>query len=486
LLAASVLALKAEDAPAGLTPPKPPVKPEAIRVVPPDGYLVGPGVTIDGAKQLMGKGGATGSVTDSGNGSMLKLTFPPGTGEESVTLKPSEGRWDLREYLELRVKVRNDGQVPVTPSVVAGSNGRPSEIPRQPHMVETDTIAADAPIAPGAEAEIVVPFMNPKVWQNTPPAMTPEIGTANRFTNNSGASVTISVPGTTTAQALTVESIRADQPVYSAPDWLGQRPPVEGDWVKTFDDEFDGPTINEKNWNLVSENYWDKRTHFSKDETSIVDGQAVLHYEKKTGYPKDDPTQKPTDYASGYLDSYGKWVQRYGYFEARVKYPKAPGLWPCFWLMPDRGIAAGPQWKRADTGNGGMEFDMAEFLSGWGTNRYSIGVHWDGYGKTHKTTSSSLNYIQPDKDGFITSGLLWLPGKAIVYGNGKEVWHFESDRISTVQSNIIFSFVSGGWDNLPLDDAKLPDAYVVDYVRAWQRKDLASPVDGYQTAPAAH
>jgi hypothetical protein len=33
---------------------------------------------------------------------------------------------------------------------------------------------------------------------------------------------------------------------------------------------------------------------------------------------------------------------------------------PTFWMMPDRGESAGPQGKRADTGNGGMELDIME------------------------------------------------------------------------------------------------------------------------------
>ena len=37
----------------------------------------------------------------------------------------------------------------------------------------------------------------------------------------------------------------------------GIRPPEEGDWVKTFDDEFDKP-IDETKWNLTTPNFfWD-------------------------------------------------------------------------------------------------------------------------------------------------------------------------------------------------------------------------------------
>ncbi|MDQ2732117.1 MAG: glycoside hydrolase family 16 protein, partial [Armatimonadota bacterium] len=178
----------------------------------------------------------------------------------------------------------------------------------------------------------------------------------------------------------------------------------------------------------------------------------------------------------------GKWVQRYGYFEARMKLPAVPGLWPAFWMMPDRGPAADPQWKRQDTGNGGMEFDVMEHLTRWGHYRYNIAMHYDGYGKDHKQIGSEKVYVQPDKDGFLTCGLLWTPGSAVYYCNGQEVLRWENPRISNVPSILMFTLPAGGWDNNALDDKQLPADFVIDYVRVWQRKDLASAVDGKQSA----
>ena len=37
--------------------------------------------------------------------------------------------------------------------------------------------------------------------------------------------------------------------------------------------------------------------------------------------------------------------------------------------------------------------------------------------------------------------------------------------------------------NSQLDDAKLPDDFIIDYVRVWQRKDLATPGDGPKPNP---
>ena len=86
----------------------------------------------------------------------------------------------------------------------------------------------------------------------------------------------------------------------------------------------------------------------------------------------------------------------------------------------------------------------------------------------------------PDKDGYITAGLLWTPGSAIYYCNGKEILRWENPRISDLQEYIMYDLVTGGWDHtLPqLDDSKLPADFVIDYCRVWQRKDLATPEDG--------
>ena len=248
---------------------------------------------------------------------------------------------------------------------------------------------------------------------------------------------------------------------------------MPGEWVKTFDDEFDGTAIDPSKWNIYGENYWDKKSHFSKDNTIIGGGVARLRFQKKPGRQNDDPKhERVTDYATGYLDTYGKWTQRYGYFEARMKLPTAPGLWPAFWLMPDRGAGADPQWKRQDTAGGGMEFDIMEHLTRWGPYRFNIAHHWDGYKEAHKRNGTDRVYAQPDKDGFITAGLLWTPGSAVYFYNGREVSRWEDPRISSVPSDMMFTLPMGGWDNSPLDDARLPDDFVIDYVRVWQRRDL--------------
>jgi beta-glucanase (GH16 family) len=461
----------------GLPGETPPVDPKSVRVKPQDGFLLGGGVAVDVDKQVAKKEGAEASAGPGGQS--LQVAFSKKG--QAATFKPALGKWDLREGNQVRVKIKNIGSQPATPFVRADSQ-----------QGSTAKASSGQPLAPGASAEVAVSFIPAVPWtgikDSAKTEWNPTQGTGTKFTSDAVDGITLMADEAGGEQKFEVESVKLAAPPADLPDWLGKRPPVEGDWTQTFTEEFDGTAVNLKKWNVYTANYWDKASHFSKDNVLVEKGTAILRYEKKTGRHNDNPEGKETPYATGFLDTYGKWVQRYGYFEARMKLPKAPGLWPAMWLMPDRGLAEGPQWKRADTGRGGMEFDIMEFLSRWGVYRFNIAFHWDGYGKEHKQTGSQGIYVEHDKDGYITTGLLWLPGEATMYNNGKVIARWESPRISNIPSDVMFTHVMGGWDNNSLDDAQLPDDFIIDYVRCWQRKDLASEADGVkstQETPAA-
>jgi len=446
---------------------KPPLDPNSVVTKPENGVILGKGVTFDAVKQVEARGG---QFTNGPDGA-LAVTFTGGA-LETLKIKPAMGAWDLTEANQIRVTFKNIGQQAATPTVVVG----PTEV------------AAPPPIEPGAETEIAVSFIpavsgvGVKELKGTYNGLIQGTGTGFESEKVKGFSIlSDKTPG---AKRLLITSIIADARPEEVPSWVGKKPPVDGDWIQTFAEEFDAPVDTNK-WNIYGNNFWDKRTHFSKDNLILKNGKMIFHYEKKTGAHNDAANGKPTDYACGFLCTYGKWTQKYGYFESRMKLPKAPGLWPAFWLMPDRGKALGAQWKRANTGKlatdagvGGAEFDIMEFLSGWGIYRFNVALHMDGYGKEHKSVGSANTYVSADKDGYITTGLLWTPGVAVIYNNGKEIFRWESPRVSDVQSYLMFDMVSGGWANTRLDDSKLPDDFCIDYVRCWQRKDLASAEDG--------
>lgn len=382
---------------------------------------------------------------------------PVAAEDGAVELRPPSGWWSFAEGLKLVVAVRNTGAVPIFPTVSIESAGQ--------------TISVDAKdVKPGKTEKVEVSFMPEKPWYSEGGAYAEaEPGHAWKFDSHRVRRVTVDA---LSGAQFTVVSARVEDVVAKPPRWLGKRPPVEGKWRKTFVDEFNGKEIDSSKWNIYADNYWDSATHFTKDNIFIRDGKLVLKYEQKRGRHNDDPEGKLTDFACGFADTYGKFTQRYGYFETRLKLPRCPGLWPAFWMMPDRGADKGPQWVRAATEDGGMEFDIMEHLTAWGPHRFNIAWHWDGYGKGHKSIGTVWAYMPADKEGFMTVGLLWLPGEAAVYGNGVELARWKNPRVGDQPSNFLIDIVQGGWANDPLDEDQLPDELVLDYVRVWQRDDL--------------
>ena len=410
---------------AGPSREKPPRAPDQMAYVPPKGDVASAPVAAQ-------------------NGSVV---FTPPTGY---------GWWNLSEGLKLSVTVKNRGKAPLKPVVTIESAGQ--------------TISgAGASVKPGATGRVEVGFMPEKPWYSEGGAYAEAApGHAWKFDSNRVRKITVAAEGAT----FDVTAAKVEQVVAKLPPWLGKRPPVDGKWKLTFRDEFDGRSIDTNKWNIYADNYWDSVTHFTKDNIFIRDGKLVLRYEVKRGHHNDDPKGKETDFACGFADTYGKWTQRYGYFETRVKLPRCPGLWPAFWMMPDRGADKGPQWVRAATENGGMEFDIMEHLTAWGPYRFNVAWHWDGYGKDHKSIGSPWIYMPADKDGFLTVGLLWLPGESAIYGNGVELARWKNPRVGDQLSNFLIDIVQGGWANDPLDEDLLPDELVLDYVRCWQKEGL--------------
>lgn len=448
------------DGPPGELPAQ---APEAVRIEPAnDGTLFDSGSKVNLEQQIVSKSKvASSSVPGSG----IRLVFPANQ-DSSVSFRPATGRWDLSQCIRVVVRLKNEGLSAISPTLQLESNGGPSDAIMVPS------------IAPGKSVETSISFISKEPWVGATDAHKPDSKNLNakpgaKLTSDAVSSVVLSLPKNAAEVKVILETIKADVPPPAPlPEWLGKSPPVKGNWTQTFAEEFEGDAINKEKWNVAAANYWDKASGFSKDNVLVANGVAKLRYDHRTLFHNDDPKEKKFDYATGFLSTYDKWTQRYGYFEARTKLPKAPGLWPAFWLMPDRGKEAGDRGKREDTGNGGMEFDILEHLTRWGPFRYNIAMHWDGYGKEHKAIGSSNIYIQTDKEGFVTTGMLWLPGSVAYYFNGQEVARWESDFISKVPSHMMFTLPQGGWDNNAVDDATLPDDFVVDYVRVWQRGDL--------------
>lgn len=110
-------------------------------------------------------------------------------------------------------------------------------------------------------------------------------------------------------------------------------PTIAGTWQLTFQDEFDNTSVDGSKWRLGE--------HYAG--MAGLGGIAPGNVTVSGGNLNIKSTQTSVSfgganyaYSTGEISTYDVYRQTYGYFEARIKYPAVTGLWPAFWLMPDR------------------------------------------------------------------------------------------------------------------------------------------------------
>ncbi len=254
------------------------------------------------------------------------------------------------------------------------------------------------------------------------------------------------------------------------------QPPVPGNWNLVFSDEFD--SFNPQYWNLAQPDgkltLSKGKAAFQAENVYVDNGNLVIvSRREKLEIPKADGKFHKTKFTSGYVDSFGKFTQRYGYIEARMKLPRARGLWPAFWLMPDRGDNFKSNGRRStyelhanNTSLGkGMEIDIVEHLTKWKPNEMHYAAHWDRFREDLKSFSNGYELKTSPAD-YITFGLHWAPNLLTWYTDGVEIARLESERVADVPLYLIFSTNMGGWAG-DIKAKKLPDYTYIDYVKVW-------------------
>lgn len=418
------------------------------------------------------------TAVDDGGIKAVQASTDAASGWPDFDLPAPSGGWNLSEFGGVKMEVKNAGQTEATVGLRADNEGSGAWNTELVKLApgETKTLSVSFGVSYhqiGYELN-TAKVVRLKVFLSTPkPPTVLVLKNVKAFPKSEAYHPKampppdpnkISLPGLTKA---------ADRDIPVTPAaWVGTKPPVDGNWVKTFDDNFDGTTLNDKLWTIKpwGNGVQNQLQFYSMKNVYVGGGLLHLKSEKRPGNFNEDPKMIAKDYASGYLDGWGKWTQTYGYFEARIKLPSARGLWPAFWMMPDRGEPM-ERHLRGTTKNNGMEFDIMEYLCEWGQGRYNIATHWDDYGVDHKHWGNSSTYFGPTPDGWHTYGLLWEPGKATWYCDGIKKAEQIDERIGSTPEYFILNTQMGGWATSNVDDAKLPDEMLVDYVRAWQLKD---------------
>ena len=225
-------------------------------------------------------------------------------------------------------------------------------------------------------------------------------------------------------------------------------PYVPEGYELVWSDEFDGTELDSSKWmhRAVGRR---RRGGVISADASFLDGAGNLVIE----------TSKVGDeFYSGMVSTQRSFLVKYGYFEARMKFPVHGGQNSGFWLQsPGNSGALDPP------GVTGVEIDIIEFYRGRRGGHAANVLHWGGYGDNHKFEKN--RDLFDDNGDWHTFGLLWTESGYTFYRNGQETWR-TSQSVSHVAEYIILSTVIGQRTRA-LEKVSLPDRFLIDYVRVY-------------------
>jgi beta-glucanase (GH16 family) len=248
-------------------------------------------------------------------------------------------------------------------------------------------------------------------------------------------------------------------------------------WVCTFDDEFDGTTLNPQLWTAQTTATTGYRSgdecYTDTPQTVSVSG-GVLSL-TAVRMPAPFVCQSPagdytTQYISGTVTSYDKFSQAYGYFEVKARFPgsRVPGLQSSLWLWPENRNAYGPVFP--DSG----EIDFAEWFSA--DPQLAIPtVHYNAAsGQDFNATSNQCVVANPAK--FNTYGVIWTAQTLTFLIDGQKClvdnWFPASPQVKPAPFNLPFFLnltqALGLGANAPSSKTVLPATMQVDWVRVWR------------------
>ena len=176
-------------------------------------------------------------------------------------------------------------------------------------------------------------------------------------------------------------------------------------------------------------------------------------------------------YTSASINTHGLVDWQYGRIEVKAKLPHGGGIWPAIWMMGIDKEKVG--WPRSG------EIDIMEFIDNHPTDIYGT-LHFGGTAGDHKASGSKVtdNTLQND---FHVYGIEWNAGKIDIFFDDKVFHHFVIDSAGTGNNNpfrkpfyLMLNLAMGAEWPGPIDDAVLPQQFIIDYVRVYKKNKISS------------
>lgn len=239
-------------------------------------------------------------------------------------------------------------------------------------------------------------------------------------------------------------------------------------WTLTFEQKFDGPRGQAPDPAVWARDLgaWrpNNELEYYSDgaDNAFLDGKGHLIIEAR----KEERGGR--EYTSARLKTQGKFEQRYGKFEARLKMPEGHGIWPAFWMLGSN--INKTVWPRCG------EIDVVECIGRAPGVVYGT-LHGPGYsggrGPQGHIASDTLS------TKFHDYGVEWSPGRIVWTFDGKPYHQVERKDVGDKDWPFDHPFflilnlaVGGTFSGNPDATSTYPQQFVVDWVRVWKDANL--------------
>lgn len=239
-------------------------------------------------------------------------------------------------------------------------------------------------------------------------------------------------------------------------------------YTLVWKDDFDGPALNTSIWSHQNGDGCPNVCGWGNNELEYYTDRAEnLFFQNGKLIIEARPENfQGKGYTSSKIITQGKKPVKFGRIDIRAILPKGKGIWPAFWLMPDKSVFGG--WPKSG------EIDLMEVVGHEPAKTHGTLHFGPGPGSTQITRSWSL----PSKtfnDEFHVFSLEWKQDQI--------QWLVDGQVFSTVNKAdlgannypfneeffVIFNLAVGGnWPGNPDANTYFPQWLIVDYIRVYQ------------------
>lgn len=246
----------------------------------------------------------------------------------------------------------------------------------------------------------------------------------------------------------------------------------------TFKDEFNGASgsgINTNKWTAeIGGGGWGNQElqyYTNSTDNAYLDGNGNLVIKAIKLNPPLSLScwYGPCQYTSARLITKGKFDQKYGKFEARIKIPRGQGMWGAFWMLGNNIDTVG--WATCG------EIDIMENIGREPSIVHGT-IHGPGYSGANGLTSNySLTNNAAFADDFHVYSTEWNENKIQFFVDGNLYKTLTPTALPNSAKWVydhpffmILNFAIGGpWGGNPDSSSVFPNTMAVDYVRVYKR-----------------